>query len=263
MRLEQRSRWLADATFDGGLRVPGRSRWRTATLHLTADHVELSAGDRSVPFVWDDFASHRRRSSSRASWSIVPWGVGREGPIGVAVEVRGRYAQPTAALRRSVVAWRYGSRRLLRGTSVPLCSTRTSARKVDIDRRLLDLICSLVADRPEVRRHLGDRSRVERLVHDLRSNRFEAPPFRVGFRRTTMEILTAMRSAGLEHRVDGRPLPGDPLPTEDEAVARVLAVLRSNPFARSLGIDDAKVRAVVVRDYLGVEPWPVGALLEP
>lgn len=80
-----------------------------------------------------------------------------------------------------------------------------------------------------------------------------------GVRRQTAEIGTAMRMLGLEHPFD-RPLPGDQLPSLDDAVSRVMAFIASNPHAEGVKIDQQRVAQLIRRRYLQIQPWPFQSL---
>ena len=60
----------------------------------------------------------------------------------------------------------------------------------------------------------------------------------------------------------GRPLPDDPVPSTEDATDRVLARLRSSPWAAGVAVDGDRVRELVERRYTGVAPWPFGALFD-
>jgi hypothetical protein len=83
----------------------------------------------------------------------------------------------------------------------------------------------------------------------------------MGARRRTIEIRLAMRSLGLEHKLDGRPLPGIKYPPEDQLVSEVMQRVASNRYA--LPTDQQTVRAVLHRYYLDIPAWPFDALHPP
>lgn len=264
MRHKEPSKWLAGATFDGGLVVPAQPGGGAADLRLTSEHVELMSVGHSAYLRWPGYRSALRSPADVADTrAISPWSSGRGGLIGIGLAVDGGYVDSTAPIRRAAQTWRNRINRFLQsGVVVPLCAVDHISAAVDADRDVMEVLCTLVVDRPDVRRHLEDRSRVERLLADLRSNRPVVPPFRAGVRRATTEVLTAMRLLGFEHRFYGRPLPDDELAGEDSVVATLLDRVRSNPYAQGVEIDDAVVRSIVERYYLDVEPWPVQALIE-
>lgn len=188
---------------------------------------------------------------------------GGGGPIGVGVHLRGRYVEASVDLRAATHSLRNRLNRFMQGgVVVPLCGVVHVSWAVDRDRVAIEVLCALLVHRPELRARLEDGSRIGRLIEDLRTTSLQPVPHRIGVRRATTEILTAMRLLGYEHAFYGRPVPGDPLPESDEVVVRVLDRVRSSPYATGVDVDARQVRAVVEHNYLNVEPWPVQALTE-
>lgn len=263
-RRRRPSPWLNDARFDAGLLIPGHPTRHAADLRLAPDGVEVGAqGIDATSLDWADLRSSLTSSGGRADWwAITPWSPGRGGQIGVGIAVDGRYVERTAGVRRATRSWRNRLNRFLQdGIVVPLCAVGHISWAVDRDRNTVELLCALLVERPDLRGRLAEQDRISELIRGLQTSKLDMPPYRMGARRATTEILTALRLLGYEHRFHGRPLPGEVLPEIDEIVPRVLERIRSNRFAAGVVVDEDQVRSVVKRDYLDVEPWPVDALM--
>jgi hypothetical protein len=181
----------------------------------------------------------------------------------VAVGLGGEYVDRSVAVRTSALGWRAHLDPLnVRGALVPLRPTGRVSWSVDTDRTALEVVAGLVARRASLRERLSDHARVRRLIDDMCMKRWRVVPFRIGGRRRVVEVLTAMRLLGYEHRFGGRPVPGEVQPAADEVVAAVLARVRANPHAQGISFDEELVRGVVERHYIAVEPWPVHALTD-
>lgn len=258
------SKWLSRAYFDRGLVIPAQPGHGAVDLRLSSEQVELVRGTLVAVLGWADFQSALTVPRETVdTWCISEWASARGSRIGTGVAVKGRYTDATSSLRRATRIWRNRlSRFNMYGVVVPLCAIGHTSSAVNADRDVSEILCTLLADRPDIRRHLDERGRVERLAQDLRSNRLTIPRYRTGVRRVTMEVLTAMRGLGYEHKFYGRPLPDDPVPELGEVITRVLDRVRANPYAQGVEIEEGQVRAVVERAYLRVEPWPVRALIE-
>lgn len=253
--------WLGGARSDrGGLLIPGFPREQAADLLISVDRVELHFGPGSVGLPWGLFPG---------GWCVVANKPGSryEPAYGSGIAAYGDLRPSVGSVLHALPP---GSRRgwanaaILRGLrgqdTVPL---DVGERSTERDRASRDTVRALVvvlAASPDVRARLVDRDRIVRLAADLSSDAVEAVwPEVYGFRRQTIEIETALRSLGFEHRW-GRPLPGDQLPTVPDAVERVLHWVSLNPYAAGVEIDRHRVEKLVRRLYLDVQPWPFGAL---
>lgn len=260
--------WLEHARFDEGLTVPGHPRRDAADLRLTAAGVELISpiGRACADLDWSDYGPEFPPGlvdQGGDGWWIGQWSAGRSGPIGIGVGVDGDALAATAAVRAATRTWRNRLNRARQdGTVAPLYAIGHISGAVDADRQAIQALCALLALRPELRPRLAERGRVEQLASDLRTIRHHTPSYRMGTRRSTVEITTAMHLLGYEHRFFGRPLPDDQLPNEAEAVERVRQRIASNPYARGVHVDDGAIPEVIHKTYLGVEPWPFRALTE-
>lgn len=145
---------------------------------------------------------------------------------------------------------------------MPLFAIGHISSLADADRSAIGVLCSTLAKRPPWQARLGDPDRVRRLIADVVSQRHDPLPFRMGARRQTTEVLTALHLLGFEHRLRGRPLPDDPIPPLDELVPKVLAKIHANPYAQDVHLDEATVRDLVDRHYVSITPWPFAALAD-
>jgi hypothetical protein len=185
------------------------------------------------------------------------------GAIGVAVGVKGEAAAATAAVRAATNTWQSRFHRLFEdGTAVPLRADWRISRSVDAERDTLFALCRLLAEQPPVRSRLTDRHRVGMLVEAMAAGAVRARPDPLGVRRSTMEVLAAMRSLGHRHRIGGRPVPGEPLPSAELVVDQILDHVARSPYAQGVSLERAAVAKLVNRHYLGIGPWPFAALTE-
>jgi hypothetical protein len=119
----------------------------------------------------------------------------------------------------------------------------------------------VLAERPALRERLADLHRTRPLAAALAGSRLPPRMEPDAFRRSTIEVMVALKAVGYVHRVHGRPIPGDPLPDRAQAEARVREHLARNPYARDAAINSAAVARLVGSEYLDVEPWPFHALV--
>ncbi|MCA1726416.1 MAG: hypothetical protein LC722_01800 [Actinobacteria bacterium] len=182
----------------------------------------------------------------------------------MAIEVGGRYVERTELIRSHASRWRLKAARWkLPDPAIPLCAIVQVHPGEAAERENVQLLCALLAEVPALRPRLTDPGRAERLVEDLQTDRFRPGPYRMGTMRETTEILVALRLAGYEHRLGGRPLPGESLPSAEEIVPRVIERISANPYAQGVRVDRQHVRDVVLKNYLDVDPWPIRALTDP
>ena len=125
----------------------------------------------------------------------------------------------------------------------------------------LRALAAVLAARPEYRARLAEPERVSRLARELTQGVLPPPAVREGARRDTIDILLAIRQAGLVRPVR-RPLPSDPVPAPDGVLAAVREHLDANPYRKGRHVDDDTVMRVVRSVYLDVEPWPFAALVD-
>jgi hypothetical protein len=263
------SRWLGGARAEGGLLIPGVPPRRTCDLLLTTDDVRVRADDVEAPLAYAGVVDRPDPGSPDAispnqltgnSWRPAPW-TQQQRPGGAALLVSGAYARATEPVRHRRRSVRASVERLFEsGTAVPLYDQQYVGWGMAGDVDTIRVLCSLLRDRPAWRVRLDEPARVERLVGDLAARQHTAITRRTGLRRSTVVTLNAMRALGYEHRLDGRPLPGESVPTTDELVPRVLDRVRSDPYAAGAHVEADDVRGVLEHFYTGVDPWPFAAL---
>ena len=245
------SSWFASAVPERrGLILPARSR-HSASILLAPDRVSVWSGDAFAHLAWDDFGPGR-------SWWISWFTTLRGGAMGIGVRVDGDAVEATAPVRAATNTWLTWSSRLGRpGVVLPLLPIGGS---VDAERETLAALCTHLAQNPTIRPGLADPERGRRLIRDLAHGARRSGAEPSGLRRTTVEVLTALRGLGYIHRLFGRPLPSDkPAPLET-IVEQVLGRIRQSPYARHLSISPERAGRVIRRQYLDVEPWPFAAL---
>jgi hypothetical protein len=245
--------------------LPGWPADRGAGVWLRPDGLVLAARGATACLAWEDHDDGQwRPGRSRPNgWWVTWYTSGRGGVIGVAIGVKGEAAAATAAVRAATNTWLSRFHRLVEdGTAVALRLDWRISRSVDAERDTLSALCRLLAERPPVRSRLADRHRVGMLIEAMATGAVRGRPDALGVRRSTMEVLAAMRSLGHRHRVGGRPLPGDPLPSVEMVVDQVLDHVARNPYAQGVSLERAAVAKLVNRHYLGIEPWPFAALTE-
>lgn len=258
--------WVSGATAgDGGLVLPGYPAYRfVADLVLGADQVMVRVGTTSAALDWDDCTAQHRRSRPENDWWMVgPWRTRGRGPIGIDFIVRGRYVELTEPVWAGPTSWRTLAPAAMGQASIPLFTgTRWYRPTVEAQWATVDVLCALLADTPELREPLRDPQRVARLAADLAAGPLPPTPLvMMRARRSTTEVLSALRSLDYPHRYGGRPLPGEALPPLDDMVEQVMAELRASPYAAAVSVDPGHARDVIQRFYLDVQPWPFGALV--
>jgi len=245
--------WLGAATpVEGGLAIPGSPHRYTADLRLCQESAWVQAAGSALRLDWDGHSG---------SWHLDGWWASKKGnPTGVALAVDGDLigqARPVRQATRSVRA-RFNEG-WVRGWKLPLHPSDPFGKLI-AERDTVDALCAVLRQRQEVRTCLADSTRVRQLLSDMQTgarHKIELPD---GVRRTTIEILTAMRQLGFEHPIGGRPVPGDSVLARGEIVSQVAGYLRSSPYARDLEIDDSRVGEVIDHYLLAVKPWPFAAL---
>ena len=247
--------WLQPAhAVAGGLLVPGTPTGRSCDLLLTPAGAQVSMGDVRVDLPYGKFGVGD-------GWWLTGWTFTRGGDqIGVALGGTGLFVADIAALRdaRSTVVQALSSMSSTRGVA-PLDAASLVSPGTAADTTAMGVLCQTLAARPAWRPQLSDPKRVTGLLHDLATREHKALATRTGVRRRTVETCIAMLQLGLTHQVQGRPLPDQVLPSEDEVVHWVTRKIANNPYA--LRGDEAKIRAIVKRNYLAIQPWPFWALM--
>ena len=254
------SKWLGNARFDRGLLFPGRSwRGRGADLLLGSEGAVLAHNHDRVLLDWGDHSRWRLDDH----WSVGAWARGRGFDIGVGLHVSGRYLeQATPMRRRTTSIWDRWVHWFDETEAVALWPLIVGRPGVTGDVALVQVLCETLAERPDVRERLNDPERVRRLVADMVHTRHTMRWVRTGARRRVVEVLNSMHLLGYEHARHGRPLPDGSVPSLEDVTARVLDHIRGNRYAQGLEISEEFVRNIVERDYTGVAPWPLRALLD-
>ncbi len=260
-----RSAWLSGARWRDGLFIPGVEPSRAADLLLGPSAVRVSRAPEASELSWDDFEvsstmwDSRPASALADSWSYVQYATSRSGPIGVALGLKGRHVAETAALRRRVGGWRTRFDRILEdGTVVPLHAKSIGGGDGLDSIRVLG---SLLSRFKVIRAGLRDQAAVEAVAASLRADEFRPAIEATGLRRSTVDILAALRSAGFSFSVGGRPLPWEQRLDTDEAVNRVLGHLHASPYTRDQNYTEQQVRPLVEQHYTTVPEWPVAPLV--
>jgi hypothetical protein len=250
--------WRAGVGAEGVLVVPAEPQPRCAVLQVRPEGPELVAGSIRCTLAWGALRAKPEGFSPEVpSWDIVPWSSSRSGPVGVAVQVS-RALQPVLdpvvdATPDHLGVFRDRSRvPLVRGWGMTDQSSW-------LDIQQLGGVLAVMGARPDLRPRLAEPRRVRRLVADLEAWPVGAGPDPGGIRRSTTEVIAALRMAGYRHPY-GRPLPCEPLPPLDEVVDAVESRLAANPFMEGRHIERHRVEDVVRHAYLDVAPWPLGAL---
>jgi hypothetical protein len=260
--------WLSGAKAgDGGLVLPGYPAYRfVADLVLGADQVVVRGRTASAALDWDECTAQHRLTRPQDDWWMVgPWRTRGSDLISIHFIVRGRYVELTEPVRAGPTSWRTLAPAAMGQAAIPLFSsggTRLYRRMPEAQWATVDVLCALLADTPELRERLRDPLRVARLAADMAAGPLPPNPLvRMGARRSTTEVLSALRNLDYPHRYGGRPLPGDALPPLDDMVEQVMAHLRSSLYAAGVSVDPRHARDVIQRLYLEVQPWPFGALV--
>ncbi|MCU1375436.1 MAG: hypothetical protein JWO68_2722 [Actinomycetia bacterium] len=230
--------------------MPGRPAGHAATVGLGSDDVELVVGATRGFLRW-----------TSDDWRI---GVAPEGSAAASVMIlTGAAFGATVEVRRALRSFLHHFDQLVPGEAILTLDRGGLLPDTGAETATFSALCTLLRRRPDLRDRLGSRERATRLAADLAPGARPAVPERVGARRRTLEILTAMRLLRLVHPIDGRPLPGDVLPERDDAVRLVRARLAANPWAAGVHVSDADVGEALDHDYYDVDPWPFGALTLP
>jgi hypothetical protein len=256
--------WEYGVDRGGVLVVPAGPHDRCALLRLLPDRVELVAGRARCELPWSGFRPRPTDvPGGPPGWGVTAWTFMKNQPFGAAIPV-GLAVHGCAGLDgafATVVAATRSRRDVLQGDLlVPLVRDQEpwwSAKGPDLHH--LDTVLRVLAARPDVRARLAEPDRVGRLALELTTSSVGAAPDPGGIRRSTTEVIAALRMAGYRHPL-GRPLPCEPLPPLAEVVAAVEARLAANPFMEGRHIERHRVEHVVRDAYLDVEPWPFGAL---
>lgn len=256
------SDWLEAARDEGGLLIPANPTKHGCDLILKAEHVEVHAGDEAgAALGWDELDSmHRPLDGFSDRWRFDAWATATDvGPLrhmagsGVGITVHRRCHAVTVQVMaaRDTRRNRF-NRSMAKGAAVPLAPWSRMSPTLAHNALLIDVLCAVLAERPEARARLDDPARVTQLAADLKDRPLELVDIPLVARSATVEVLEALRRLDRGHRYGGRPVPGDPLPSADE----LAAALRQE----GVGVDPDQIREVVEERHLAVDPWPFEAV---
>jgi hypothetical protein len=122
-------------------------------------------------------------------------------------------------------------------------------------------LCLLLAQRPELQLRLGEPTRTNNLLRDLKQHQLPVVRGHLGVRTESVEIRTAMRGANIVHPLGGRPVPGDVLIDRDEAVSKIVAQMTTIPYPKDAKDNSKHVEDILDAEYFNVEHWPFAALV--
>jgi len=265
--------WLDSAYgSDKGLVIPGIPARYAADLRLSVDGVHVEKVGIEVVLPWaatgtswhlGSYVRGRSTVTQDRSAPSVPSG----GIINAGLYARGGYVNRLVPI---FLALRGGRRRLpftdplKRGigtsTVVPLYARRNGTL-ISKDAWSIWNLCVLLTQRPELQPRLGESTRMENLLRDLKRNRLPVVRQHLGVRTEAIEIRRAMRGANVVHALGGRPIPGDALMDRDEAVSRIVARLATAPYSKEFTVTTKHVEEILDTEYFNIEPWPFLAVV--
>jgi hypothetical protein len=265
--------WLDSAYgSDKGLVIPGTPSRYAADLRLSADGLHVEKAGIDVALLWADtgtlwhLGSYVRRRDTDTGVRSVP-SVPAGGIINAGLYARGDYVNRMVPIFIALTA---GRRRLpftdplKRGIGssnvVPLYARRNDTL-ISKDAWSIWNLCVLLAWRPELQLRLGEPTRMENLLRDLKRHQLPVVRSHLGVRTESIEIRTAMRGAHIVHPLGGRPVPGDVLMDRDEAVSKIGARIAAGPYSRSVNVTTKHVEEILDAEYFTIEHWPFGALV--
>jgi hypothetical protein len=253
-----------------GLVIPGFSKRRCATALLTVEGLVVQKNAAEALLNWDSFS----RDWFLASFPAKQWtqaGVSAPSPrhpvvgtaaytYGVATDAITPVLLAVAVTRRLLPAGDPFTHAFKWGPVVPLHKPRPYVFGRSHYDTTVGFLCQLLHGRPDFRQGLGVPARCERLRADILGHPVGPVADHLSLRSKSIEVHNAVRSAGMTHRLGGRPIPGDPLPPEDEAVETVMRWLSGSHSEQAKTVRQEEVCDVLRSDYYSVEPWPFAAL---
>jgi hypothetical protein len=263
--------WLDSACgSEKGLVIPGIPARYSADFRLSADgaHVEKGGIDIALPWSaagtsWHLGSFVRGRQSVTRSVPSTP----SDGIINAGLYTRGDYVNRMVPI---FIALKSARRRLpfsdpLKGgigssNVVPLYARRNGTL-ISKDAWSIWNLCVLLANRPELQPRLGDPTRMQNLLRDLKRHQLPVVRQHLGLRTEAIEIRTAMRGANIVHPVGGRPVPGDVLMDRDEAVSRIVVRIATGPYSKDVKVTAKHVEEILDAEYFTIDPWPFSAVV--
>jgi hypothetical protein len=247
-----RSAWFAAGRCeDGGFFLPGRPRHESADLVLRQDHVRLVVPTSELRLAWNDLDER---------WHVsIPVAGSRGGAV--QITFTGLLVTESAGLREAATGRLDRVLSSLDDTEPYVPLRRSHFGRIDGEAGTLAALCKVLVARPETREHLADPDRMKRLARDMGRSPLPRLVMAMGACRTTTEILTQMRGLGYYHRIDGRPMPDEELPTAEEIASGVERRLATNPYVKGLHIAHGQIVDAARKHYLDVARWPFYALV--
>jgi hypothetical protein len=265
--------WLDSAySSDEGLVIPGTPARYAADLRLSADGVHVERAGIEVVLPWSKTGTQwhlgsyvRKRTPVTRDRSVPSMPSG--GIINAGLYTRGDYVSRMVPIFMTLTSDR---RRLpftdplRRGIGlsniVPLYARRNGTL-ISKDAWSIWNLCLLLARRPELQLRLGEPTRTENLLRDLKRYRLPVVLRHLGVRTEAMEIRRAMRGENIVHPLGGRPVPGDALMDRTEAVSKIVARMASRPYSNGDKVTSKHVEEILDAEYFDIEHWPFAALL--
>jgi hypothetical protein len=253
----------------GHLVVRSRRR-RTVALRLQPEGAEVGSGTLApVLLQWSEYRALGGLGGpdDADGWRLGAFSHGRGGPFGIAVLLGGHCVAACHDLwratmprhRRYQAFWQGTTGRLVR--VLPIMPSSSAFTRCERERTTLEVLGSVVHERSDVRGALESAWAAAQLANDLSEHLLGPPKYAIALHRDEVDIEVARIAAGFVHRY-GRPLPGDPMPSLEGAVAEVRRRLANNRYRHDRDpVDDAVIARWLRRNFFDVEPWPFGALL--
>lgn len=256
---------------DKGLVIRGTPPRYAADLRLSVDGIHFEKAGLDVALPWTETGrSWHLGSYVRGKKPVVRAGVPSTpsgGIINAGLYTRGDYANQMVPI---FVALKAGRRRLpftdpfKRGIGasyvVPLYARR-NVTSISKDAWSIWNLCLLLAQRPELQLRLGEPTRIENLLRDLKQHQLPVVRNHLGVRTESVEIRTAMRGANIAHLLGGRPVPGDVLVDRDEAISKIVARISTGPYSKGVNVNPKHVEEILDAEYFDIEHWPFAALV--
>jgi len=252
--------------------VPSATRRELTTLGFLPDGLTVSTPSCApVTLGWDSYGQvatgleYPPLPARHDGWGLAEW-FSYRGLYGVRIQVSGRFEDATSGIYSATSSlWRrlnagLGSDYL--GRPLPVV-TKNQTRFDDVgkERCLLEALCEVLHDMPELRQRLDDSHRVRRLAGDIDARRPKILFGRFDISGDAVDIHVALVRLGYTYPYT-RPLTASLLPTVAEVTDQVVAVLAGNPYRSARTVDREQVERIVRRDFIDVEPWPFGALVD-
>lgn len=254
-----------------GMAIPGTPSRYAADIRLAVDGVHVEKSGVDVILQWAEARSSWHlgsyvRGKNAFNQDVGPNVSGSGGFVNAGLYTRGDCANRVVPVLVALKASRHRlpftdpfKRGLGSGNVIPLYAHRnTFASK---DAWTIWNLCRLLAQRSELQSRFGDRARMEHLLRDIRQNPQSPIHEHLGMRSESIQIRSAMKAAGLVHPLGGRPVPGDPLLTRDEALSIAVTRISSSPYSTRTKVEPGHVMEILDAEYFSVEPWPFSALV--